>query len=292
MDRQSWIADLSCTTMGPPPSWSCAFCSTPMRSMMAAVLIGQWSSRKSIASRKHKHERCPGSLQPKQEASSITTWDSRQKLTFWHKQKHGSLATCMFHKNLTCITDGRVLIIDTALLLTHKANKKLTALSCTVFENHGRPYMQYTIIPKNASKQKKHRKSTEPESCQTAKIFCFLSSSCSSSDGLIQNRVTLWWWFSHKTAAFYTEQCTSPSLFHNFEVSTVYVAVYSHCSLLTLLSLSLSLSLFDYLHCIHVATYSHCSLLTLTVSILFPPHPVPILYSCYIWTKSDFNRHL
>jgi len=45
-----------------------------------------------------------------------------------------------------------------------------------------------------------------------------------------------------------------PITFHNFEVSTVYVA-----------------------------TYSHCSLLTLTVSTL---------YSCYIWTKSDFNRHL
>jgi len=42
-----WKADLPCMTMGPPPSWSCAFCSTPIRSMMAAVLIGQWSSRKS-----------------------------------------------------------------------------------------------------------------------------------------------------------------------------------------------------------------------------------------------------
>ena len=31
--------------------------------------------------------------------------------------------------------------------------------------------------------------------------------------------VTLSQWFSYKTAAFYTEQCTSPSLFHNFEVS-------------------------------------------------------------------------
>jgi len=45
--------------------------------------------------------------------------------------------------NLTCITDGKVLIIGTALLLTHthKANKKLIALGCTVYENHGRLYM-------------------------------------------------------------------------------------------------------------------------------------------------------
>ena len=34
---------------------------------------------------------------------------------------------------------------------------------------------------------------------------CFLSS---SSDGLVQICMTLSWWFSHKTAAFFTEQCT------------------------------------------------------------------------------------
>ena len=47
-----------------------------------------------------------------------------------------------------------------------------------------------------------------------AKCFSF-----SSSDGLVQICVTLSWLFSHKTAPFYTEQCTSPLLFHNFEVS-------------------------------------------------------------------------
>ena len=47
---------------------------------------------------------------------------------------------------------------------------------------------------------------------------CFLSSSSSSSDGLVQICVTLSRWFSHKTAAFFTEQCTSPSLFSRFEV--------------------------------------------------------------------------
>ena len=72
---------------------------------------------------------------------------------------------------------------------------------------------------------KKHRKSTEPESRQTEKMFFFLSSSSSSSspssssDGLVQICITLSQWFSHKTAAFSTEQCTSPSVFSRFEVS-------------------------------------------------------------------------
>ena len=65
---------------------------------------------------------------------------------------------------------------------------------------------------------KKHRESTEPESHQTAKMFFFLLLllSSSSSDGLVQICVTLSWWFSHKTAAFSTELCTSPSLFSRF----------------------------------------------------------------------------
>ena len=62
---------------------------------------------------------------------------------------------------------------------------------------------------------KKHRESTEPESLQTAKM----SSSSSSSDGLVQISETLSRWFLHKTAAFSTEQCTSPSLLSRFEVS-------------------------------------------------------------------------
>ena len=61
-----------------------------------------------------------------------------------------------------------------------------------------------------------HRKSTEPESHQMAKVLFFLSS---SSDRLVQNCVTLSQWFWHKTAAFYTEQFTIPSLFNNSEVS-------------------------------------------------------------------------
>ena len=37
--------------------------------------------------------------------------------------------------------------------------------------------------------------------------------SSSPSDGLVHNSVTFSQWFSHKTAAFYTEQYTSPLLF-------------------------------------------------------------------------------
>ena len=53
-------------------------------------------------------------------------------------------------------------------------------------------------------------------------VLFFLSSFfflLSSSDGLAQYCVNFSWWFTHKTAAFYTEQCTTLSLFHNFEVS-------------------------------------------------------------------------
>ena len=55
---------------------------------------------------------------------------------------------------------------------------------------------------------------------------CFSSSSSSfflsfflSSDGLAQYCVNLSRWFTHETAAFSTEQCTTPSLFHNFEAT-------------------------------------------------------------------------
>jgi len=52
------------------------------------------------------------------------------------------------------------------------------------------------------------QKNITKESHLTAKMFSF-----SSSDGLVQNCVILLQWFTHKVAAFYTEQCTSPSLF-------------------------------------------------------------------------------
>ena len=65
---------------------------------------------------------------------------------------------------------------------------------------------------------KNRRESTTPGTRKTGKLFFFLLLS-SSSDGLAQRRINLSRWFTHETAAFYTEQCTSPSLFHNFEVS-------------------------------------------------------------------------
>jgi len=43
-------------------------------------------------------------------------------------------------------------------------------------------------------------------------VFFFL-------DGLVQNCVTFTIMVFKQTAAFYTEQCTSPSLFHNLKVS-------------------------------------------------------------------------
>ena len=68
------------------------------------------------------------------------------------------------------------------------------------------------------SGMKKHCRSIEPENLQMAKNVPFLlSSSSSSSDGLVQNCATLSQWFSHKTVAFYTEQCTSPLLFATFK---------------------------------------------------------------------------
>ena len=59
---------------------------------------------------------------------------------------------------------------------------------------------------------KKHHESTEPESRQTAKMFFFFrwasSNLCYFHD-----------WFSHKTPAFFTKQCTTPSLSSMFEVT-------------------------------------------------------------------------
>ena len=67
---------------------------------------------------------------------------------------------------------------------------------------------------------KKHRKSTKPVSRWPKRfsfffLFFFFFRQATSNFKI----VTLSQWFIHKTAAFYAEQCTSPSLFHNFEVS-------------------------------------------------------------------------
>ena len=67
---------------------------------------------------------------------------------------------------------------------------------------------------------KKHRESTESESHQTAKMFFFFFRRASSNLRDLR-------WFLHKTAAFFTEQCTSPSLFTRLEVTQGH----SNCSL-------------------------------------------------------------
>jgi len=73
---------------------------------------------------------------------------------------------------------------------------------------------------KTPSGAEKHHESTEPESTKMIKLFFFLLLLLLlSSDGLAQYCINLSRWFTHETAAFYTEQCTTPSLFHNFEVS-------------------------------------------------------------------------
>jgi len=66
---------------------------------------------------------------------------------------------------------------------------------------------------------RKHRESTQLNSSKTVKLFFFFLSFFLSSDGLAHYCVNLSRWFTHETAALYTGQCTTPSLFHNFEVS-------------------------------------------------------------------------
>jgi len=61
-----------------------------------------------------------------------------------------------------------------------------------------------------------HHQSTKAGTCKTGKNVLIL---LSSADGLPQYCVNLSQWFMHESAAFYTEQCTTTSLFHNFEVS-------------------------------------------------------------------------
>ena len=68
---------------------------------------------------------------------------------------------------------------------------------------------------KTPSGARKHHESTKPGTRKRGKMFFFLL----SLDGLAQYCVNLSRWFTHETAAFYTEQCITPSLFHNFEVS-------------------------------------------------------------------------
>ena len=87
----------------------------------------------------------------------------------------------------------------------------INAYQFTVFE-----IWRDFLTNKTPSGAEKHHESTQPNSSKTAKLFFFF---LLSSDGLAQYCVNLSRWFTHETAAFSTEQCTTPSLFHNFEVS-------------------------------------------------------------------------
>ena len=75
------------------------------------------------------------------------------------------------------------------------------------------------LAQKTPSVVNNRRESTAPKSRQTAKIGFLLLHLLLSSDGLVQIWLTPSRRCLHKTAAFYTEQCTTPSLFGYFEVS-------------------------------------------------------------------------
>ena len=104
-------------------------------------------------------------------------------------------------------------------------------------------------------KEKVSQKYQTRKSPHSRKCF-FLSSfsSFSSSDRLVQNCVTLSQWFWCKTAAFITEQCTSPSLFYNFEVSRSA----SNWTLKNYMAFLMPFSSLVCMHTNHLATKSNC----------------------------------
>jgi len=73
------------------------------------------------------------------------------------------------------------------------------------------------MTKKTPSGARMYREGTKPGTRKTGQMFFFFL--LLSSDGLAPYCVNLSRWFTHETAAFYTEQCTTPSLFHNFEVT-------------------------------------------------------------------------
>ena len=66
---------------------------------------------------------------------------------------------------------------------------------------------------------RKHHENTQPNSSKRPSCYSSSSSFFLTSDGPAQYRINLSRWFTHETAAFYTEQCMTPLLFYNFEVS-------------------------------------------------------------------------
>ena len=74
-------------------------------------------------------------------------------------------------------------------------------------------------MTKTPSGTEKHHESTEQESTKTPIVFLL------SSDGLAQYCINLSRWFTHE-AAFYTEQCTTPSLFTTSQSRKALVATH------------------------------------------------------------------
>ena len=74
-------------------------------------------------------------------------------------------------------------LYDNTKISQNLRNNKLLAFKTTYHSSLSAFMMNNTL-----SGAKKHRESTEPERCQTAKMFFFLSSS--TSDRLVLNRVT------------------------------------------------------------------------------------------------------
>jgi len=62
------------------------------------------------------------------------------------------------------------------------------------------------------SDTRKHREGTKPGTRKTGQMFFFF---LLSSDRLAQYCANLSRWFTHETAAFCTEQCTTPSFFQS-----------------------------------------------------------------------------
>ena len=95
------------------------------------------------------------------------------------------------------------------------AEKNLKTVSSQSFIAAYHSPLNLFMTNETLSDMKDHCQGTELESHQTAIIIFLLL----PSDGLVRSYMTLSSSFSHKAAAFCTKQCTTPSLFHNLEVS-------------------------------------------------------------------------
>ena len=90
----------------------------------------------------------------------------------------------------------------------------INAYQFTVFE-----IWRDFLTNKTPSGAEKHHESTESENTKTTKLFfffVFFRSFFRRASSILRQSLVL---VTHETAAFYTEHCTTPLLFPNFEVS-------------------------------------------------------------------------